>query len=130
MPADARKQDLRRLAHASLLACRHSLIVNRKRVRPGAARKHNTLKNYYPNQLIQRPDHQPLAHCELRPGDRVTLHPASGDPVTSIVRVVVAMFGCTTYTSEIDPDLNDLGARAPARFRFRLQDVHHAEPAW
>lgn len=96
------------------------------------AAKALTLRNYYPNHLIERPSHAELPRTDIRCGDMVTLHPNNGQaPITSVVKVVVTLFGCITYTSESLPAADDRQSddRAVLRFRFRQQDVHHVERA-
>ncbi len=85
------------------------------------------MNNYYPQHLTQRPTHAAFTNTDIACGDIVTLHPVGGQPVESIVKVVVPIFGKTTYTSELCGTRR--GAGAPVRFRFRLQDVHHVVPA-
>jgi len=82
------------------------------------------VKTLFPHHLVQRPSDAPLDHAPIDIGDRVTVQPLDGPPITSTVIFNTPFLGTTTYTA--DADVSDGEGELPVRIRlrFRPQDIH------
>lgn len=86
------------------------------------------MKTLFPHHLIQRPANAPLDHAPIDIGDRVTVQPIDGPPITSTVIFNTPFLGTTTYTADADVDDDTDGAASQRiRLRFRPQDIHSVQ---